>query len=55
MANQPRNAHEKRDEAPRRPNAQAQHEGSAHKAEEFDVMNPARTEGKDNEDVQEQN
>lgn len=54
MANSPRESDQKRPEPGRRENAQAEHEGSAHKPEEFDVMNPEKTRGKDKGDVQEQ-
>lgn len=54
MANQPRPADTKRDTPPRWENDQAEHEGSAHSPEEFDVMNPERTKGNPNDEVQEQ-
>lgn len=41
MPNEPRPAAEKRSPPPKRHNAQDDHEGSAHRPEEFDVMNPA--------------
>lgn len=53
MANELRKTHEKRSEPPRQENAQAEHEGSAHDPSEFDAMNPERTKGKPNSDVQE--
>ncbi|MCJ8139470.1 hypothetical protein [Falsirhodobacter halotolerans] len=55
MANKPKPAHVKRDEPKRRENAQAEAEGSAHDPSEFDAMNPAKTKGKPNSDVTEQN
>lgn len=55
MANEPKKAHEDRNDPKRRENHQAQHEGSAHDPSEFDVMNPERTKGKPNDDVTEQN
>lgn len=39
---------------PDRRNGQGEHEGKAHSPKEFDVMNPAKTQNKPNEDVQEQ-
>lgn len=54
MPNEPKPAKEKRTVPPRHENAQDNHEGSAHKPGEFDVMNPAKTKGKPNSDVQEQ-
>ncbi|MDH2329045.1 hypothetical protein QCN27_19545 [Cereibacter sp. SYSU M97828] len=54
MPNKPTPAKTKRDDPPRRENAQDNHEGSSHSPEEFDVMNPERTKGKPKSDVQEQ-
>ncbi len=54
MANDPKKANQNRPPSGRKANAQAEHEGSSHKPEEFDVMNPARTEGKPDDEVQEQ-
>lgn len=42
MANEPKQAREKRPDPGERRNAQGDHEGSAHRPEEFDVMNPAK-------------
>lgn len=42
MPNQPDAAKEKRSEPQRRPNAQGDHEGSAHTPDEFDAMNPQK-------------
>ncbi|WP_164876085.1 hypothetical protein [Falsirhodobacter deserti] len=53
MANEPRKADESRSDPPRKQNDQAAHEGSAHSPEEFAPMNPQRTKGKPNSDVQE--
>lgn len=53
MANEPRKADENRSKPPRRENDQRAHEGSSHDPSEFDAMNPARTKGKPNSDVQE--
>ncbi|MFC3168773.1 MULTISPECIES: hypothetical protein [Paracoccus] len=39
---------------PDRRNGQGEHEGKAHSPSEFDVMNPAKTKDKPNDDVQEQ-
>lgn len=41
MPNEPRPAAEKRTRPKDRSNAQDDHEGSPHRPEEFDVMNPA--------------
>ena len=38
----------------RREHGQGEHEGAPHSPEEFDVMNPAKTKDKPNDDVQEQ-
>lgn len=54
MANEPKPSHADRTSPPRKPNDMAEHEGSAHDPSEFDPMNPARTKGKPNEDVTEQ-
>lgn len=53
MANEPTKTHEHRSKPPRQENGQAEHEGSSHDPSEFDPMNPARTKGKPNSDVQE--
>lgn len=53
MPNEPKPAKTKRTDPPRRENAQDNHEGSSHTPDEFDVMNPARTKGKPNDEVQE--
>jgi hypothetical protein len=42
MPNEPRPAARKRTPPTERRNAQADHEGSPHRPEEFDVMNPAK-------------
>ena len=39
---------------PDRRNGQGEHEGKPHRPEEFDVMNPAKTKDKPNDEVQEQ-
>lgn len=54
MPNEPKPAKEHRSKPPRHENAQDDHEGSSHTPDEFDVMNPARTEGKPNDEVEEQ-
>ncbi|WP_192841315.1 hypothetical protein [Falsirhodobacter sp. alg1] len=54
MANEPKPAKTKRDDPERLENSQAEHEGSAHDPSEFDVMNPERTKGKPNSEVEEQ-
>ncbi|WP_435168765.1 hypothetical protein [Falsirhodobacter sp. 1013] len=54
MGNEPRKSNEDRSTPPRQENEQAEHEGSSHDPSEFDVMNPERTKGKPNDDVQEQ-
>lgn len=43
MPNEPKLAKEKRANPGHRQNAQGDHEGSAHDPEEFDVMNPKKT------------
>lgn len=45
---------DKKTPEPDRRNGQGEHEGKAHSPKEFDVMNPAKTQDKPNEDVQEQ-
>lgn len=42
MANEPRPAQEKRSPPQHRKNAQGDHEGSAHRPEEFDGVNPQK-------------
>lgn len=42
MANEPGPAREKRSHPPKRQNAQGDHEGSPHKPEEFDALNPQK-------------
>lgn len=54
MANEPHKSNENRARPVRHENEQAEAEGSSHDPSEFDVMNPERTKGKPNSDVQEQ-
>ncbi len=42
MPNEPKHAKEKRAEPASRQNAQGDHEGSAHRPDEFDAMNPQK-------------
>lgn len=42
MPNEPEKSKDKRGTRPPRENAQDDHEGSSHKPDEFDTMNPAR-------------
>lgn len=53
MPNEPKKAKQSRSKPPRLENAQDDHEGSAHDPSEFDVMNPAKAEGKLNHEAQE--
>lgn len=49
MANESKQAKERRAEPKRRQNAQDDHEGSAHDPAEFDVMNPQKQTAPDKE------